>query len=389
MENSEFGMNGKEFGVRNTDITIDERVTACTTSEKPPRIHGGNVREAAKRFDLSERDIIDFSSNVNPLGPSRDALRAVKRSLGRLDRYPDPEATEMKRAVARFYGIKSGHILCGAGSNGLIHLIPRVFRPRRVLIPAPTFTEYAAAVEDAGGEAVLLPLSEHRGFRIDPVEISPALKGMDMVFLCNPNNPTGGIVSRSEMLEIADHARTEGALLVVDEAFMDFDERESVLKEIINLPNVVCLRAFTKFYGLPGLRIGYAAAAEELISALRQGQEPWSVSIPAEEAAIAALQDWSHIRRTRDLITREREWIMDELRLLPGVEVFPAAANFIFLKITSNDPCLLVSRLGERGLLVRDCSSFPGLDDRFLRIAVRTRRENKRLIKALRLLLLG
>lgn len=375
--------------MQNTEVATEETVSSDASSGKTTRIHGGNVREAAKRFGLAEKDIIDFSSNVNPLGPSRDARRAVKRLLGRLDRYPDPDASELRTAVARYYGIRSGQVLCGAGSNALIHLIPRVFRPRRVLIPVPTFTEYAAAVEDAGGEAVSFALSEQSGFRIDPVEISLALKGMDMAFLCNPNNPTAGIISRAEMLEIADHAGREGAILVVDEAFMDFDERESVLKEIISLPNVICIRAFTKFFGLPGLRAGYAVAAEDLIDGLRRGQEPWTVSIPAEGAAVASLQDWGHIRRTRELIGREREWIREELRLLPGIEVFPAAANFIFLKVTQGDPCLLVNRLGERGLLVRDCSSFPGLDDRFLRIAVRTHRENKRLIKALRKLLLG
>ncbi len=374
--------------MRNAEMDIETPVPTVVPARKESRVHGGNVREAAQRYGLSEKEIVDFSSNVNPLGPSGDSIRAVKRSLDRLDRYPDPDAAELTLAIARYFGIRAGQVLCGAGSNALIHLIPRVFRPRRVLIPAPTFTEYAAAVEDAGGETVPLALSEQRGFRIDPLEVSLALKGVEMAFLCNPNNPTGGIVSRSEMLEIADHAGREGALLVVDEAFMDFDERESVLKEITNLPNVICLRAFTKFFGLPGLRVGYAVAAEDLISLLRSGREPWTVSLPAEKAAVAALQDWSHIRRTRELISRERHWITEELRLLPGIEVFPAAANFILFKTTMRDHRLFVQRLGEQGILVRDCSSFSGLDDRFLRIAVRTRRENKRLIKALRKLLL-
>lgn len=379
----------KELEGQGTISAVAECAGARAATPETNRMHGGNLRAAAKRFGIRERDIIDFSSNVNPLGPSRGAVRAVKGSLGLLDRYPDPDAAELRTAISRYFGIRKDQVLCGAGSNALIHLIPRALRPRRALVPAPTFSEYAAAVEDSGGEAVLLPLREENGFRMDPVVISLALKGMDLAFLCNPNNPTGGILGRSEVMEIAERAGQEGTVLVVDEAFMDFDDRESVLKEIVGLPNVLCLRAFTKFFGLPGLRAGYAVGAEQLIAGLREKQEPWTVSIPAERAAVAALQDWGHIRKTRELIAREREWLVGELRLLPGVEVFPAAANFIMLKVTSVNPCLLINSLGERGILVRDCSSFPGLDARFLRIAVRTRRENRRFIKAIRSLLLG
>ena len=375
--------------VQDPAVIVDECVNAPIVGEKAPRIHGGNLREAAQRFDLREKDLVDFSSNVNPLGPSRAARSAVKRCLDRLDRYPDPDAEELRKAIARYFGIRTGQVLCGGGSNGLIHLIPRAFRPRRVLIPRPTFTEYGAAVEDSGGEVVPLLLTEKTGFRIDPVEMAFALKGMDMAFLCNPNNPTGGLVTRGDMLEIAGYAAREGVLLVVDEAFMDFEERESVLKEITGFPNVICLRAFTKFFGLPGLRVGYAVAEDQLIAGLRRHQEPWTVSVPAEGAAIAALGDWGHIRKTRELVETEREWLRDQLRLLPGIEPFPAAANFILFKMVKGEPAALVKRLGEQGFLVRDCSSFPGLNERFIRIAVRTRRENKGLIKAMRKVLLA
>jgi threonine-phosphate decarboxylase len=352
------------------------------------RIHGGNINEAVKRYRLEGRTVIDFSSNVNPLGPSRAVTRAIRKSLSSIDRYPDPETPELRKAIARYFGIKPEQVICGNGSIAIIHLIPRVFRPKKVLIPAPTFTEYAAAVEDAGGEVVPFRLAEKDGFRVDPVEIAFALKGADMAFLCNPNNPTARLIPREEMMEIVKYALRENVRLVVDEAFMDFVETDSLIKEAVQSTHLICIRAFTKFFGLPGLRIGYAVSDERTIETLAAGREPWTVSVPAERAAVAALNDWGRIQKTRKLIAQERERLLSELRLLPGVEPFPSPANFIFVKLVSTDAPTLTESLGFRGILIRDCSSFPGLGNRFVRIAVRTRRENDRLVQALRSILI-
>ena len=374
--------------MQKTDLEIDNFVDSGENDVRLSRTHGGNIYEAARRYGLDEKRIIDFSSNANPLGPSSSALRAAKKALSLIGRYPDPETAELRKAIARYFGIKSEHVVCGNGTNGLIHLIPRVFRPKKVLIPVPTFTEYAAAVRDAGGEAVLFPLKEHNGFRVDPIEMSFALKGMDMAFLCNPSNPTGMLIPKVDVLEIARYALEHGVRLVVDEAFIDYADSESIVKEAVQSPHLICLRSFTAFFGLPGIRVGHAVANEAAAAVLREGQEPWTVSIPAERAAIAALNDWGHIKRTRRVIEKERTHLLSALRILPGVETFPCSANFILVKLTSFDAYTLIQKLGERGMLVRGCSSFPGLDSRFIRIAVRTQRENNRLIKAFRELLL-
>jgi threonine-phosphate decarboxylase len=377
-----------EQEVRNTESDIQADIKTVQNVRRTARVHGGNIYEAIKRYGLEGREILDFSSNVNPLGPSSAAQRAARKALALIDRYPDPAMTDLRKAIARYFGIKPEHVICGNGSNELIHLIPRVFRPKKVLVPMPTFTEYAAAVEEAGGEVVSLSLKEREGFRVDPLEMAFALKGVDMAFLCNPNNPTGLLIPKTDMLEIMRYALQHGVRLVVDEAFMDFiDYSESIVKDAVQASQLICLRAFTKFFGMPGLRIGYAVSDEATIAALTAGQEPWTVNIPAEHAAIAALQDWRHIKKTRRVIEKERNRLLSALRVLPGVEPFPGAANFIFIKVTSADASLLVEKLGLRGLLVRDCSSFPGLDGGFVRIAVRTRRENERLVKALRALL--
>ncbi len=316
--------------MKNAGIDIDHTVAdGFEIVHKAPRTHGGNIYEAARRYDLKEKKIIDFSSNVNPLGPSSAAKRAAKKALSFIDRYPDPDMRDLRAAIARYFGIKPVHVMCGNGSNSIIHLIPRVFRPKKVLIPFPTFTEYTAAVEDAGGEVVPFPLLERAGFRVDPIEMSFALNGVDMAFLCNPNNPTGQLLPKAEMLEIGRYALQNRVRLVVDEAFMDFMEAESIVKEAVESSHLICLRAFTKFFGMPGLRVGYAVSDETTIAALRDGQEPWTVSIPAEQAAIAVLGDWSYINKTRRLIEKERNRLLSALRILPGVETFPCSANFL------------------------------------------------------------
>lgn len=351
------------------------------------RFHGGDIYEAAKRYGFDRDRIVDFSSNGNPLGPSPAAKRAAQKALSLIDRYPDPETTSLRTAIARYFGIKPEHVVCGNGSAGLIHLVPRVFRPNKILVPVPTFTEYAAAGESAGCEVVSLPLKERDGFRIDPIEMAFALKGAGMAFLCNPNDPTGELIPKTVMLEIAQYALQEGVKLVVDESFMDFTESESVVKEAVQSSNLVCIRSFSPFFGMPGLRIGYAVSNESTIAAIRAGQEPWSASIPAEHAAIAALNDWRHSKKTRKMIEKERNRLLSELRVLPDVETFPCTANFILVKLTSYDARMLTDKLGKQGMLLRDCSSFPGLGNGYIRISVRRKRENIRLVRAMRALL--
>ena len=370
--------------MQNTECKINDDLSDGENTQRTTRIHGGNIYEAARRFGIDEEDIIDFSSSVNPLGPPSSAKRAVKRSIKFLHCYPDPEMNGLRKAIARYFGIKPGQVVCGSGANGLIRLIPRVFRPKKVLIPVPTFMEYAAAAEDAGGKVVMVPLKEREGFRVDPLEMAFALKGVDMAFLCNPNNPTGLLIPKAEMLEIMQYALQHGVRLVVDEAFMDFSDSDSIVKEAVQSSCLICLRAFTAFFGMPGVRIGYAVTDETTAADLRVGQEPWAVSIPAEQAAIAALNEWGFIKKTRRLIEKERERLLSAIRILPGVEPFPCSANFILLKLTSIDAWHLTEKLGQRGILIRDCSSFPGLSNRYVRIAVRTRRENNRLVEALR-----
>jgi threonine-phosphate decarboxylase len=373
--------------VQNAEIDIDKSTSGETIIQKTPSVHGDNIYADIVRYGLQIKDILDFSSNVNPFGPSSVAIRAAKRALAITDRFPDPDMLELRTGIARYFGVKPDNVFCGNGSIGIIHLIPHVFAPKKVLIPFPTFMEYTDAVQNAGSSVVPFPLLEHTGFRVDPLELSFALKDVDMAFLCNPNNPTGQLIPKADAIEIVEYARQHGVRLVVDEAFMDFVDSESIIKEAVASSHVICLRTFSQLFGMPGLRIGYAVSDETSIAELREGQQPWSVSLPAEQAAIAVLGHWSYINKTRRLIDKERSRLVSALRILPGVETFSGAANFILIKLTTVDAPTVIRKLGERGMLVRDCSSFPGLDKSYIRIAVRTASENKRLIKAFRELL--
>jgi threonine-phosphate decarboxylase len=236
----------------------------------------------------------------------------------------------------------------------------------------------------ADAEVIPFRLRERDGFRLDPVEMAFAFKGVDMAFLCNPNNPTGRLTLKNEMMEVVNYALKEGVKLVVDEAFMDFVESETIVKDAVQTSHLICIRAFSKLFGMPGLRVGYAVCGEELASVLNAGSEPWPVGITASHAAIAALKDWRHIKHTLKIVNRERERLLSELRLLPGVEPFPCAANFILIKFASMDGRSITQTLGLRGILVRDCSTIPGLDNRYIRVAVRTKKENARLLTELR-----
>jgi threonine-phosphate decarboxylase len=373
--------------VQNAEIDLARIASDVVVAQKTPRTHGGNIYAEARHYGLDTKDIIDFSSNVNPFGPSSAAIRAAKRALAFTGRFPDPDMVELRTGIARYFGVKPDNVFCGNGSIGIIHLIPRVFAPKKVLIPFPTFMEYTAAVQNAGSSVVPFPLLEQTGFRVDPLELSFALKDVDMAFLCNPNNPTGQLIPKADAIEIVEYAHQHGVRLIVDEAFMDFVDSESIIKEAVASSHLICLRTFSQLFGMPGLRIGYAVSDETSIAALRDGQQPWSVSLPAEQAAIAVLSHWSYINKTRRLIDKERSRLLSALRILPGVETFSGAANFMLLKLTSVDVPTVVRKLGERGILVRDCSSFPGLDKSYIRIAVRTGSENKRLIKTFRELL--
>jgi threonine-phosphate decarboxylase len=349
-----------------------------------PLPHGGNVLHYSKKYGIPPEKIIDFSASVNPLGPSKKCLRAMNRAFPELSRYPDPDSLELTAKVAAVHGLKDGQVLIGNGSTEFIYLLPRALGVKKALVLSPSFSDYERASELAGAKVVRLPLLEENNFSPDMASLSRELKKCGLLFLCNPNNPTGTLLPRDELLALLREASDAGTVVCIDEAFIEYVPGESVLKEAVRLGAVV-LRNFTKFYGMPGIRIGYAAAAPKLIAKMKAIREPWTVNNLAQAAALAALGDREYEKKTLAGNEAERDYMFHGLSETGWLLPFSSTANFLLVKILEPkiSSSSLTMRLAEKGLLVRDCSTFPGLGQRFIRIAVLSKPQNRRLIKSL------
>lgn len=356
--------------------------------------HGGNLNKAARKYGLPVKELTDFSANINPLGPSRKLLSAISKNLNLISVYPDPDCTELKAKLAEYMEVKEDRLLLGNGAAELIYLLIRVLKCRRALIPVPTFCEYALSVRCQGGEVLELPMSQEDGFKLPVDEIIGLLPDVDLLFLCNPNNPTGRLTSRSTILKILEKARVHGVMVIIDEAFMDFVPRRelfSVIKMAGKQPNLTVLYSMTKYFGIPGLRLGAIAGPEELLSRMSTAKAPWNVNVLAQVAGVAGLMDYEHMQATLRIVNYEKKFLFRQLTSLAGVQPLPAAANFILADVAGSgfSSFEITEQLGKQGVLVRECSDFRGLAGHYLRLAVKTRPENEKLLMTLKNVLQG
>lgn len=339
--------------------------------------HGGNIYGIGRRY---RGGIFDFSANINPLGIPPEVRKLLGRRIDILIRYPDPQARRLKAAIARYWNVKEENVLVGNGSTELIYLVLNAFRPASVTIPVPSFTEYERAARIAGNKVTFIRLLETDGFYLKPSRI----KNCSMFFFGNPNNPTGNLIMRNR----ADTETLPAGRVVIDESFMDFlpDEKEhTLIGRAKETKKIIVLRTFTKFFALAGLRVGYAVAHQDTIRVLQRFQMPWSVNVFAQAAAECALFQKDYIRRSRQTIKEERVFLYNAVGRIKGLRPYPSVANFLLVKIEGgrSTSTRLKERLMKKGILIRDCANFRGLDERFIRVAVRSRKENMRLIKAL------
>jgi threonine-phosphate decarboxylase len=317
--------------------------------------------------------------SVNPFGPPRAVWAAIRRALPDVVRYPDARGRILAERLAVQHGIDPAQVVVGNGSTDLIHRLAHVLRPRRVAIVEPTFTEYLKA-SLAVGARIDHWLAEGPDFR--PAPFDPGR--CDLVWVCNPNNPTGQLWPRGVLASwIAAQPRTR---FVIDEAFLPFrpDEKyHTLIPALGQLPNLIVLRSLTKIFSLPGLRLGYALLPQGAVPILgaRLGAVPWSVNVLAEAAAIAALGDRAYLARTHAWLESEGPRFVQKLA---DLEPVPSAVNFVLLRLPNGfTSAHLTQLLARRGIAVRDASNFVGLDERYVRVAVRSRRENDTLLKAL------
>lgn len=351
-----------------------------------PCVHGGEVWDIANAAGVNVEDLVDFSSSINPLGASPRVLEAIKSSFDELSLYPDSNSTTLREVIANHFGnITKNNIIVGNGSTELIYLFAEVFLNKGdvALVAAPSFGEYACAIAKSEAKPKLVKVNHD--FQIDANVFTQKMKNSKAVFLCNPNNPTSMLIPDETLREIVESALKLEVLVFLDEDFIEFVEdakQHSLVSFIEKYPNVFVLRTFTKFYGLTGLRIGYGIADEETIDVFSRVKMPWNVNSLAQAAAVAALADEEHSRKTLEVVRVEKEFLSQELAQIEGFKVFPADTNFIFVDVRNSgfSAAQLRQSMIKEGMLVRDCSSFAGLDGFYIRVAVRMREENEKLL---------
>ena len=354
-------------------------------------VHGGNVYAASRELSCDVKNLIDFSASINPLGPSPLVWKAISKSRHLLRHYPDPECWDLRQALARLWQCDVEQLVVGNGSMELIHALPSALKLRHLLLVQPTFAEYAATMARIGGRVtgVSAKRSERYALPIDRLRRilcarSKQSQSYDGIVLCNPSSPTGQVCEAADLMELAQAAARRGIWLIVDESFADYCPERSLLPHKGRFARMVVLRSLTKFYALPGLRVGYAVADAPVVQRLRRHVPPWSVSSMGQVAAIAALQDHTHARRSLQFVTKERVRFAAGLAVMPGCTVLPTYANYIFMELPRGwHAAAMAARLRRDGLLIRDCSDMPGASARSIRVAVRSRRDNDRLLRTL------
>ena len=342
------------------------------------RMHGGRW---ADYWDEHGHLPLDFSSNTSPLGMPASARAAATVALEHADRYPDPSCRALRRALARTHNLDEKDILVGNGAGDLIDRLALALRPRRALVTAPTFSEYQIAFERAGCTVEAYRLLESNDFALDNGILDRITPALDVLVLCEPNNPTGRTTNPALLDLIVERCDATGTLLAVDECFVDFlDEPQAhCLLRTLPLHSVLVLRAFTKFYGMAGLRLGWCACADhDLLRLMAEAGQPWPVSSVAQEAGVAALAEKDYADRVRAIVSKEREHLASALRT-SGCRVIRGEANYLLLYDQTPD---LAARLEREGVLIRDCGDYDGLGPGWYRVAVRDARDNDQLLHA-------
>ncbi|VBB06827.1 aminotransferases class-i pyridoxal-phosphate attachment site [Lucifera butyrica] len=349
--------------------------------------HGGNLYNAARKTGRSVEDWLDFSANINPLGLAGCISQVLVQSIPRIIHYPDPDAFELKRILSRRYGVEEACITAGNGAVELLYILCHVLKPRRVLIPAPSFGEYERAARAAGAEINYILLKDADGFLLTAASVIEKLPGTDMVFIGNPNNPTGTILTNRVLEEIIEAAGKTGTVVVLDESFIDFlpDDAPFTCRSLLSrYPNLVILHSLTKFYAIPGLRLGFSLTSPDLAQKLHAAKDPWNVNSLAQAAGIAALEDEEYGRRSRSLVQQANKSMYEGLQKIAGFKPFPPAVNYILVHTGNRRTAVEMQQsLLAYGILIRDCSNYPGLSPAYIRVAVKRPAQNQVLLDTL------
>lgn len=346
--------------------------------------HGGNIHKYAREHGISKMEVIDFSANINPLGISKKALEKIEGSFSDILNYPDPDYRELKESISNFENIDPDNIILGNGAIECIFLLGEHIKSEHTLLLAPTFVEYERAFSKYGSSLSFHNLKEEYEFKLNVEEfISNIQDSVDTIVICNPNNPTGCLIDKSELYSILEYCKKKNIILIIDEAFIDFtdNEDENTMKTYISeFDNLIILKSLTKFFAMPGLRLGYLMTSNESVKDdINSNRIPWVINCMASNIAVNSLNDVGYIESTKKNIKAQRKYLTQELTKNNNLNVYPSNANYIFFRCKFD----LLSELTKYNIMIRSCSNYRGLNSEYYRIAVKDEKSNGKLIEAI------
>jgi threonine-phosphate decarboxylase len=347
--------------------------------------HGGNIYEAMRK---TGGEWLDFSANINPLGLSLEVKSAIEQAIPFIIHYPDSAGTALRQSLSEKYGIGEKNIVLGNGAVELLYVLCQLKRPRRVLIPSPAFNEYERAASAAGAKINYLPLDEKDGFKFSLEILEKNFNGEDMLFWGNPCNPTGILLTLAELEKIAAFTKSHSCYFVIDQSFIDFREdyeKYSAHCLIEKYPSVMVLHSLTKFYAIPGLRLGFASLNEDDASKMEMLKDQWNVNSLAQAAGEAALKDTDYQARSYRKTAENRQYLWSRLKEFPSLKTYEPTVNFILVRLLSGaiNAVKLAEKMRSQHILIRDCSNYPALSDEYVRFAIKNKADNDRLLAAL------
>ena len=347
-------------------------------------VHGADINSAAELYGLEADKIIDFSSNINPfIVDSMDKI--VAAGVGSLQKYPDIKYRRLRKNISDYLGVDDSQVIPGNGATEIIYLLMRNLSGRLAIIN-PTFSEYRKGAEIAGLSVVDFVMDWKKDFKLDLDEIYKGKDEFDSIFICNPNNPDGSVREIKKLLEFAEK---EGKLLIVDETFIEFADSEkgrSLVNMVEKSKNLFIIRAVTKFFGIPGIRLGYGISSNrELLQKMYDEKEPWTINSFADSASDFIFKEEEYIRKSKEYFSKERVCMINEINKIDGIKAFNSDANFILVRFENRNVLDVKENLLKRaGLLIRDASNFIGLDSSFARVAIKNHEQNIVLVDAIR-----
>ena len=346
-------------------------------------LHGGNIY----RFEREGKDVLDFSSNINPLGVPQKFINIAKENFDKLTNYPDPYYIELREKIGEHNSVTKENIIVGNGATEILFLYMRAVKPKKVLVLAPCFAEYERALKSVGAQIEYFELKEKNNFYPDIQTLKKKLEGQhyDLFLFCNPNNPTGQLIKFDDVKDLAAICKKQDMKIFIDEAFIEFVENwKEKTAALLKNKDVFIMRAFTKFFAIPGLRLGYGISFdEELMNKLQAEKEPWSVNTFANRAGLVMLDDKDYIKKSEKWVAEEKNFLYKELSKNKNLKVYKSECNFLLIKLLTTTSQEIQARLLEKNILVRDASNFQFLDVSYIRVAVKDREKNLKLIESL------